>query len=108
MFGVLAIVSGISNFAQVGFFSLSGERLTKRLRTITFQALIKQEVAFFDDEKNGTGILTSKLATDATKVQGLTGSLMGSILQNSVNLVLGLVSLFYLLYYLYIFIYKNK
>ena len=68
-------------FCQIALFSLSGERSTRRLRSMTFEALIKQEVAFFDDEKNGTGILISKLATDASKVQGLTGSLMGSILQ---------------------------
>ena len=69
---------------------LSSERLTKRIRLMTFGHLIKQEVAFFDDENNGTGILTAKLAVDATKVEGLTGSLMGNIIQTVVTITLGL------------------
>ena len=34
------------------FFTISAERLTKRLRLLTFEHLMKQEVAFFDDENN--------------------------------------------------------
>ncbi|CAG8499839.1 12693_t:CDS:10, partial [Cetraspora pellucida] len=70
-------------------FLLSGERLTKRLRKLTFEALLKQEIAYFDDEKNGTGVLTSKLAVDATKVEGLSGGSMGTLLQNIFNLTVG-------------------
>ncbi|CAJ0838550.1 14828_t:CDS:10 [Entrophospora sp. SA101] len=95
MFAVLALVAGLANFCQIALFSLSAEKLTKRLRIMTFTSLVKQEVAFFDDEKNGTGVLTSKLAVDASKVEGLTGSLMGSIIQNATNLVLGLGIAFY-------------
>ncbi|CAG8576419.1 15060_t:CDS:2, partial [Racocetra fulgida] len=67
----------------------TGERLTKRLRRLTFEALLNQEIAYFDDEKNGTGVLTSKLAVDATKVEGLSGSLMATVLQNCFNLAVG-------------------
>ncbi|CAG8508599.1 11057_t:CDS:10 [Acaulospora morrowiae] len=94
MFAVLAIVSFLTNFFQLSMFITSGERLTKRLRTFTFKALMRQEVAYFDDERNGTGILTSKLAVDASNVEGLTGSLMGSIFQNVINLVAGLAIAF--------------
>ncbi|CAG8692745.1 339_t:CDS:2, partial [Racocetra fulgida] len=79
-----------ANFAQLSMFMLSGERLTKRLRRLTFEALLNQEIAYFDDEKNGTGVLTSKLAVDATKVKGLSGGLMGTVLQNCFNTVIGL------------------
>nr|CAG8573010.1 5899_t:CDS:10 [Entrophospora candida] len=95
MFGVIALVSGLANFIQVTSFSLSAERLTKRLRTMTFTSLVKQEVAFFDDVKNGTGVLTSKLAVDASKVEGLAGNLMGSIIMNTTNLIFGIGIAFY-------------
>ncbi|CAG8541359.1 6798_t:CDS:10, partial [Scutellospora calospora] len=74
----LAVVSFLANFFQLGMFTLAGERLTKRLRELTFKSLINQDIAFFDDEKNGTGILTSKLAADATKVQGITGVILAA------------------------------
>lgn len=95
MFLILAVIAFVANFAQQYFFILSGERLTKRLRTITFEALLKQEIGFFDDENNGTGVLTSKLATDATRVDGLTGTLMGSILQTLTNMIVGVVSVLF-------------
>jgi ABC-type multidrug transport system fused ATPase/permease subunit len=80
MFAILALVSFFCNFFQLAFFMISAEKLTRRLRSLTFDALMKQEIAYFDDEKNGTGILTSKLAVDATKVEGLTGQLYEFIL----------------------------
>ncbi|CAI2174077.1 6193_t:CDS:10 [Funneliformis geosporum] len=95
MFGVLALVAFLCNFFQLSCFMISAERLTRRLRSLTFEALMKQEIAYFDDENNGTGILTSKLAVDATKVEGLTGSLMGNILQSLTNIALGLGIAFY-------------
>ncbi|RIB22625.1 P-glyco protein ABCB5 [Gigaspora rosea] len=92
-FALLAVVSFLANFAQLSMFMLSGERLTKRLRKLTFEALMRQEIAYFDDEKNGTGVLTSKLAVDATKVEGLSGGLMGTVIQNLCSLTLGFVSI---------------
>jgi len=88
----MAGIAAIVNFAQQYFFIMSGEILTKRLRTMVFSHLLKQEISFFDDEKNNTGALTSRLATDATKVDGLTGSLMGIIIQSVFTIVIGLVS----------------
>ncbi|CAG8461734.1 6731_t:CDS:2 [Paraglomus occultum] len=90
MFVVLAGTAFLANTAQQGLFILSGERLTRRLRRLTFTALIKQEIGFFDDENNATGILTSKLAVDASRVEGLTGSLMGTILSTVSSIVSGL------------------
>ena len=52
-------------------FSVSGENLTCRLRSLAFRAMLRQEVAWFDDERNSTRILNARLATDASKVQGV-------------------------------------
>ncbi|RHZ83267.1 hypothetical protein Glove_99g187 [Diversispora epigaea] len=96
MFLVVAVVAFTTNFMQTFFFGFAGERLTMRLRTLTLTALLKQEMGFFDEEKNATGILTSKLASDASKVEGLTGASMGSILNSVTNVVAGLaIGFFY-------------
>lgn len=52
-------------------FSLSGEILTARLRKLTFAAMLKQEVAWFDEDKNAVGALCSRLSGDAASVQGV-------------------------------------
>ncbi|KAK9670828.1 hypothetical protein K7432_017400, partial [Basidiobolus ranarum] len=94
MFVVLGIVSFISAFAKIAVFSIAGERLTRRLRNLSFTAYLRQEVAFFDDEKNGVGILTSKLASEAQMVQELTGKLAGTILQAFFGLAAGMIIAF--------------
>lgn len=52
-------------------FGLSGENLTKRLRSMTFKAMLSQEITFFDSQENNVGILCTKLATEASAVQGV-------------------------------------
>lgn len=55
-------------------FGLSGENLTKRLRSMAFKAILSQEVGFFDMQENNVGILCTKLATEASAVQGVSAS----------------------------------
>lgn len=52
-------------------FAVSGDRLTIRLRLLSFKAMLRQEVGWFDEEKNSTGALTTRLASDAGHVQGV-------------------------------------
>lgn len=52
-------------------FAKSGELLTRRLRKVGFQAMLRQEIGWFDDPKNSPGALTTRLATDASMVQGV-------------------------------------
>uniref|UniRef100_A0A9J7YZT0 ATP-binding cassette, sub-family B (MDR/TAP), member 11a n=1 Tax=Cyprinus carpio carpio TaxID=630221 RepID=A0A9J7YZT0_CYPCA len=52
-------------------FAKSGELLTRRLRKVGFQAMLKQEIGWFDNPINSPGALTTRLATDASMVQGV-------------------------------------
>ncbi len=52
-------------------FAKSGELLTRRLRKVGFQAMLKQEISWFDNPINSPGALTTRLATDASMVQGV-------------------------------------
>ena len=55
------------------------------------QALLRQEVGWYDDERNSSGVLTSKLSADALAVKGQFGDTMGMLTQNVVTLVAGYV-----------------
>lgn len=52
-------------------FAKSGELLTRRLRKVGFLAMLKQEIGWFDDPMNSPGALTTRLASDASMVQGV-------------------------------------
>ena len=94
IFLVIAICSFIFGFFQNAFFGLSAEMLTERLRKLTFKAILRQDISFFDDEKNTTGALTSNLSSDAQYVQGLAGLTLGSILNILVTLVANIIVAF--------------
>jgi ATP-binding cassette subfamily B (MDR/TAP) protein 1 len=52
-------------------FGLAGVRLTGRLRVAAFSAMLRQEVGWFDDERNSVGTLCARLSGDAASVQGV-------------------------------------
>ena len=59
-----------TNF-QLWLFSKAGECLTMRLRLNTFENILRQDVAFFDDSRHSTGKICTRLATDAPNVQAV-------------------------------------
>lgn len=45
----------IANTIRIGSFVLLGETLTRKLRTMTFKAVLRQDMAFFDNPRNAVG-----------------------------------------------------
>uniref|UniRef100_A0A8B9M3K5 ATP-binding cassette, sub-family B (MDR/TAP), member 11a n=1 Tax=Astyanax mexicanus TaxID=7994 RepID=A0A8B9M3K5_ASTMX len=86
LFVIVGCMSFFSQFLQGYAFAKSGERLTRRLRKVGFQAMLQQEVGWFDDPTNSPGALTTRLATDASMVQGATGSQIGMIVNSLTNI----------------------
>ncbi len=56
---------------QTVCFSVSGENLTSRLRSRSFKAMLRQDISWFDNERNSSGALVTRLANDASQVQGV-------------------------------------
>ncbi|RHZ65785.1 hypothetical protein Glove_311g54 [Diversispora epigaea] len=91
MFLVIAVVSLIGQTVQGVAFGFSGENLTERIRSISFASILRQDIEFFDDERNSVGVLTSALSVDAAHVNGLAGITFGTLLQVITTVVLGFI-----------------
>ncbi|XP_071951624.1 ATP-dependent translocase ABCB1-like [Antedon mediterranea] len=106
MFALIGVVLFVANLIQGAAFGKSGEELTKRARSMSFKAMLRQalplsptiqddiigkDITWFDDQRNGTGALTSRLATQAANIQGATGVRLGTVFQSVFNMGAALI-----------------
>lgn len=57
-------------------FGKAGQKLTYRIRSRMFEALLKQEMAYYDRKEHGVGSLCAKLSDEAASVQGVSNALL--------------------------------
>ncbi|KAF8516809.1 P-loop containing nucleoside triphosphate hydrolase protein [Hysterangium stoloniferum] len=88
-FFIIAILSAITVSCQNYLFASAASHLTFKLRSLSFRAILRQDIAFFDEETNSTGSLTSSLSDNPEKVNGLAGITLGAIVQSLACLIGG-------------------
>ncbi len=76
---VLAASVGFLCYIQLSFWIIAGENQTRRIRQAYFEALLRQEIAWFDQRE--TGELTARLATDISLIQDGLSDKVGLIVQ---------------------------
>ncbi|OCH89914.1 P-loop containing nucleoside triphosphate hydrolase protein [Obba rivulosa] len=88
-FFLIAILSAFAIGSQNYLFASSAANLTAKLRSISFRAILRQDVEFFDKDENNTGQLTSTLSDNPQKINGLAGVTLGAIVQSCSTLISG-------------------
>ncbi|KAG1728170.1 P-loop containing nucleoside triphosphate hydrolase protein [Suillus paluster] len=90
-FFILAIMYAFFLGLQNYFFASSAAVLTAKLRSLSFRAILRQDIEYFDNDKNSTGVLTSSLSENPQKINGLAGVTLGAIVQSITTLIAGLI-----------------
>ncbi|CAF2122978.1 hypothetical protein HID58_009881 [Brassica napus] len=73
----------IFNTLQHSFWDIVGENLTKRVREKMLTAVLKNEMAWFDQEENESARISARLALDANNVRSAIGDRISVIVQNT-------------------------
>ncbi|KAL6507886.1 Multidrug resistance protein 1 [Orobanche gracilis] len=80
---VMSSAALVFNTLQHYFWDTVGENLTKRVREKMLEAVLKNEMAFFDEEENESSRVSARLALDANNVRSAIGDRISVIMQNS-------------------------
>ncbi|EXJ92736.1 ATP-binding cassette, subfamily B (MDR/TAP), member 1 [Capronia epimyces CBS 606.96] len=91
MYLMLGLVDLLAMVVQGIAFAFCSESLIQRARDGAFRRFLRQDIAFFDEEQNSTGALTSFLSTEATHLASISGATLGTLLSCATTLVVSIV-----------------
>ncbi|KAJ2555008.1 hypothetical protein EV175_002398, partial [Coemansia sp. RSA 1933] len=94
LFLIFSVVGGLAMFGKVGLFHISGESTARQVRQDLFVKYMTFEAGYFDDENNGTGALTSRLATDAEDFNKVIGTVLNVFVSTASTIVCALAIAF--------------
>ncbi|KAA8497019.1 Multidrug resistance protein 1B [Porphyridium purpureum] len=94
MFVVIGVGTWIALFLQVWMFGWSGELLTRRVRSMSFAAVVRQDIAFFDHRDHTVGALSTMLASDANAARSLAGDTLGAVAASLTTIAVGIILAF--------------
>mmetsp|Transcript_8846 Transcript_8846/g.26707 ORF Transcript_8846/g.26707 Transcript_8846/m.26707 type:complete len:1340 (-) Transcript_8846:785-4804(-) len=87
----LAVTSFLGSTGMFYGFGAASENLAYRVRNLMFSAYLRQEPGYFDLPENAVGSVSSKLASDATRLKAKTGEPLQQIVITAFGLILGVV-----------------
>ncbi|KAH9309149.1 hypothetical protein KI387_037060, partial [Taxus chinensis] len=90
MFLLLAFAAFIVNPAQISCFTYTGSKLIHRLRIMTIQHIMRQEIAWFDEHETSSGVIISRLSTDCVSIKSLLKDGLSLMVQNVATITSGL------------------
>ncbi|KAL0069818.1 hypothetical protein AAF712_003088 [Marasmius tenuissimus] len=90
-FFIISILSSIAIGTQNYEFAAAASVLSAKLRSLSFKAILRQDISYFDQDEHSSGSLTNDLSDDPQKVNGLAGITLGAIVQAIATLVGGII-----------------
>jgi ATP-binding cassette subfamily B (MDR/TAP) protein 1 len=91
-----AIGVAIIVFCQNYLFSLQGDYITKRYRSLIYEKYLRMDISFYDNPNHSPGTLLSKLSQDSTYLNGVALGMFGVTIQIIVSSIIGIsVSIYY-------------
>ncbi|KAF9912885.1 Multidrug resistance protein 1 [Linnemannia zychae] len=90
LFLIISFAGGAAFAGGMFSFMVTGERLTRRMRYMSYKSILSQEMAFFDRPENSTGALASRLATDSQEMFDMVSQVILTTVSALATIALGL------------------
>ncbi|KAG0304859.1 Multidrug resistance protein 1 [Dissophora globulifera] len=90
LFVIIAFVGFTGFCGGMTTFLFVGERMTRRMRYLSYKSILSQEMAFFDRPENSTGALASRLATDSQQMFDMVSQVILTIVSSIATISMGL------------------
>ncbi|KAH0450718.1 hypothetical protein IEQ34_021410 [Dendrobium chrysotoxum] len=91
---LLGLISFLSVPVQYYWFGVAGGKLIERIRSLSFEKVVRQEISWFDEPANTSGAIGARLSSDASSVKSLVGDTLALIVQNLATVTAGVVIAF--------------
>ncbi|KAL6637974.1 hypothetical protein ACP70R_025546 [Stipagrostis hirtigluma subsp. patula] len=79
-FVYVGVATGVAGFLQVSCWMVTGERQAARIRGLYLEAILRQDISFFDMETS-TGEVIERMSSDTVLIQEAIGEKVGKFLQ---------------------------
>ncbi|KAK9326219.1 P-loop containing nucleoside triphosphate hydrolase protein [Lipomyces orientalis] len=88
MHGAVLFITSTTGGCMFGY---SSSRLVRRIRTLSFRHLLRQDIAYFDADEHSVGALTAGLANEAQSIEALGGETTNKLVEAMVIFVGGFI-----------------
>ncbi|KAF3065190.1 Leptomycin B resistance protein pmd1 [Daldinia childiae] len=91
MFFALAIIELFANAVSWSAFGWIAQKLLYTIRVLSFRSLFEQDLQWHQSENRTPSMLLSYITSDSAAVEGLTGSIIGTIFSIGVNFIAAVI-----------------
>ncbi|KAM0944512.1 putative ABC-type xenobiotic transporter [Dioscorea sansibarensis] len=90
-FLALGLACFVVSPAQQFLFGVAGGKLIERIRSLSFERVVYQEISWFDEPSHSSGAIGARLSADGTTVRSIVGDSLSLMVQSLSTVVAGLV-----------------
>ncbi|CAN6336920.1 unnamed protein product [Urochloa humidicola] len=91
MYVASGVVSFISLPVEYFLFGVAGGKLVERIRSLSFESIVHQEISWFDKPSNASGTIGARLSVDASNIRRLVGDSLALMVRSTVTVLVGFI-----------------
>ncbi|CAM0957374.1 unnamed protein product [Alopecurus aequalis] len=92
---LIYLASGVASLvslpAEYFLFGLAGGKLVERIRSLSFERVVHQDISWFDNPSNASGTIGARLSVDASNIRRLVGDSLALMIRSTVTVLAGFI-----------------